>query len=58
MLSTLHEDGSVSVPVRLEGDDGLIGDGMVTLRPGDEGYEKAVKQAQTDAIYARGWDKG
>jgi hypothetical protein len=56
MLYTLNPDGSVSVPTRAEGPAGLIGDGQRIVRPGDPGYEMAVRQAKLDAVYARRWD--
>ncbi len=34
------EDGTIWAPMRAEGPDGMIGDGMVPLRPGDPGYDE------------------
>lgn len=35
-------DGRLLVPARAEGDDGMIGDGMVTIGPGDPGYDEWI----------------
>ena len=42
----LLPDGRVEVPVRAEGPDGIIGDGLVVLQPGDECYDQALAEAR------------
>ena len=49
MFPVLRDDGSVAVPMRAEADDGTIGDGIVVLRPGDDGYEAARRDAEKAA---------
>lgn len=39
MTPVMNDDGSVSVPVRVEGEQGSVGDGWATLSPGDPGYD-------------------
>jgi hypothetical protein len=53
MRYTLNPDGSVLVPMRAEGAGGIVGDGFVTLRPGDEGYEEACRLAVRDAAWGQ-----
>lgn len=38
MKATRNDDGTLTVPKRAEGGGGLIGDGMVTIGPGDPDY--------------------
>jgi hypothetical protein len=44
MAAIMNPDGTVEVPVTAAGP-GLFGDGQVTLRPGDHGYEAAAAAA-------------
>lgn len=41
----LLADGTLLVPFRAEGPGDEIGDGMVELRPGEPGYERALAEA-------------
>jgi hypothetical protein len=38
MITQRKDDGSILTMRRVEGPDGIVGHGMVTLRPGDDGY--------------------
>lgn len=53
-------DGRLRVPARAEGDDGMIGDGMVTIGPGDpnttsgsHGLTKSIRSIRTRTVRAR-----
>jgi hypothetical protein len=52
MLAKVNPDRSVTVPKRAESADGTIGDGMVTIRPGEPGYQAALEQARRDEMFA------
>jgi hypothetical protein len=53
----LLPDGTLLVPMRAEGPDGEIGDGLVPLAPGAPGYERwlaeAIRPGETHAAYMR-----
>ena len=38
MNATRNPDGTITIPRRAEGEDGLIGDGMATIGPDDPEY--------------------
>lgn len=38
MQATRNADGTLTVPGRAEGPGGMMGDGMITIGPGDPGY--------------------
>ncbi len=48
-FAEIRADGSVVLPVRVEGPDGAIGDAIVIVRPGDPGYADALEAARVDA---------
>lgn len=39
MIPRLNPDGTVTVPMRAEGPNGEVGDGVGTLSPGDAGFD-------------------
>ena len=41
---TVRDDGSILVMARAEGPNGIIGDAAFALRPGDDGYDAALKE--------------
>jgi hypothetical protein len=43
-------DGKVWVPMRAEGPDGLIGDGMVEMSPDDPEYEKLKAEIEANDL--------
>ena len=52
MKYQLLDDGTVLAPMRAEGE-GLVGDGIIQLRPGDERYDEAVAAAEHDVALAK-----
>lgn len=48
MKPILQKDGSLLVPFRAEGPNGLIGDGMRRVTSDDAEYEKLRKEAEQD----------
>jgi hypothetical protein len=46
LIARENPDGSVTVPWRAEGEDGIVGDGVAVLRPGDDGYKAALAEAR------------
>jgi hypothetical protein len=46
VIARENADGSVTVPLRAEADDGMVGDAIAVLRPGDDGYADALAEAR------------
>ena len=40
MKATRNDDGTLTVPGRAEGSEGMIGDGMITIGPGHPEYQE------------------
>lgn len=48
-VATMNPDKTVRVRMRVEYEDGSIGDGNFVLKPGDPDYDKAKKIAEEQA---------
>lgn len=45
MWPVLNDDGTITAPARAE-TDGVIGDGVLVLSPGDDGYAAAAAEIE------------
>jgi hypothetical protein len=59
MLYQLNHDGSISVPMRAEGQSAssALGDGYITVHPGQPGYADALEKARHDMLVAQRWPR-